>query len=116
MRIDTSTGVSIGSDPHPLRSANWVTTVSGGTYHASVWVEGLAGTVVQLRLREVQGSTVIGQATHGSTLAATNVWQQIGVDYITQQPGLGTLDLRVFATSLPGQCFALDDASLTLGP
>ena len=29
---------------------------------------------------------------------------------------LDTLDVRAFSTSLPGQCFALDDASLTLGP
>jgi hypothetical protein len=76
----------------------------------------LAGTVVQLRLREVQGSTVIGQVTRGTTLAGTNVWQQLSVDYTAQQPGSGTLDVRVFAASLPGLCFALDDASLTLGP
>jgi subtilisin family serine protease len=97
-------------------SPNWVTTISAGTYHSTVWLEGVAGTTVQLRLREVQGSTVIGQATRAVKVAVTGEWQQLSVDYITQQPGVSTLDLRVFSTSLPGQCFALDDASLTLGP
>jgi hypothetical protein len=64
----------------------------------------------------VQGSIVIGQATRAATLAGTNVWQQLSVDYATQQPGSGTLDVRVFAASLPGLCFAFDDDSLTLGP
>jgi hypothetical protein len=97
-------------------SPNWVTTISAGTYHSAVWLEGMAGTTVQLRLREVQGSIVIGQATRGATLAVTGQWQQLSVDYTAQQPGAGTLDLRAFSTSGPGQCFALDDASLTLSP
>ncbi len=97
-------------------SPNWVTVMSAGTYHASMWVEGAAKTVVQLRLREVQGSNVIGQATQSTTIAQTDVWQQVSVDYVTRQPGSNTLDLRAFSSSLPGLCFAVDDASLTLGP
>jgi hypothetical protein len=98
-------------------SPNWVTTISAGTYHGSVWLEpGVAGMYVQLRLREVQGSIVIGQATVGATLTSTNEWRQLSVDYTAQQPGASTLDLRVYSTSLPGQCFAFDDASLTLSP
>jgi subtilisin family serine protease len=98
-------------------SPNWVTTTAAGIYHASVWLQpGVAGQKVNVRLRELRGSATIGEAITKATLAATDQWQQVSVDYTASQPGVTTLDFRIYGTSQPGTCFGMDDASLTLSP
>ena len=94
-------------------SPNWIKTTSAGTYRGSMWVKGdTAGATVKVRLREYAGSTFVAQAVAQFTL--TTSWQQIAVNYTVQSVG-STLDFNVFESAAPpGNCFAADDASITL--
>jgi subtilisin family serine protease len=92
---------------------NWVQTTSSGTYSASLWVKApTAGAKLTLRLRELQGTTQVGQQTATVTLGTD--WQQASVTYVPVAAGSSTLDyLATIASAPPGTCFEADDAAIT---
>jgi PKD repeat protein len=93
---------------------NWIKTTSAGTYAAALWVRAdTAGATLKLRLREWNGSTLMGAAAAQVTL--TPSWQQVVVTYASASPG-STLDFNAYVLSAaPGSCFYADDASIVLG-
>ena len=97
-------------------SPNWVARTQTGTflYQAAVWVRADSpGAVLQLRLREYNGSTFVGQAAMSVTLSTS--WQQLVVSYSPVDGGTSNLDLNAYvANALPGVCFYADDVSITL--
>jgi parallel beta-helix repeat protein len=96
-------------------SPNWVTTTSPGTYTATMWARANAGTVsFKLKLREYQGSTLVGSAT--TTVNVTTAWQLVTVTYVPVAPGATTLDLTGYVSSAAtGVVFLVDDVTLTRG-
>ena len=96
-------------------SPNWVKTTEAGTYTGSAWVRADAGgQVLRLRLREYDGSTLVGSQTSEITL--TTSWQRIAVALTVGAPGSSTLDLNGYVTkAAPGTCAYLDDVSLSTG-
>jgi parallel beta-helix repeat protein len=96
-------------------SPNWVKTTAAGTYTASMWVRADSpGSVVKLRFREYNGSTLVGTGTSQLTLSSD--WQQVTLAYTPSAPGSSTLDLNAYVSSAPpGTCFYADDVSVTLG-
>jgi len=93
-------------------SPNWVATTSAGTYTASLWVRAdSGGAVLKLRLREYQGTTLVGTVT--STVTLSTSWQRVSVSESPAAPGSSTLDLNAYVSSAPpGNCFYADDASI----
>jgi PKD repeat protein len=71
-------------------SPNFVNKTSAGTYTATLWVRGgTSGAVMNLRLQEMNGTTIVRSATNNSvTLSAT--WQQVTVSLTVAQPGVTT--------------------------
>jgi len=94
-------------------SPNWVTTTTAGTYQARVWVRAdTAGAVLQLRLREYNGSTFVGSASAQVTLSTA--WQLVTVSYVPGAPGTSNIDLNAYRNSTPpGSCFYADDLSIS---
>jgi hypothetical protein len=71
------------------------------------------GQVLKLKLREYQGSTLLGQPLTQVTLTTT--WQQVIVQYSPVSPGSSTLDFTAYVSNAPvGATFYADDASITL--
>jgi parallel beta-helix repeat protein len=95
-------------------SPNWVPTTVGGTYTAELWVRApSAGATLKLRLREYDGSTLVGTTTTLATL--TTSWQKVSVTATVAVPG-STLDFNAYISSAaPGTCFSADDASIVAG-
>jgi uncharacterized repeat protein (TIGR01451 family) len=96
---------------------NWVattTTTVAAHYAARLWVRGqTAGAVLELRLREYSGSTLVGGASTNVTLRTD--WQQVAVDYTPVAPGASTLDLTATVyNAAPATCFLADDAAITV--
>jgi PKD repeat protein len=93
---------------------NWVTTTSAGTYAASIWVRGdLAGALIKINIKEMNGSSVVKSRVGNYTLSTS--WRQITVSHAPLSPGSTSLDLQVFlpkAQAPPGTCFYADDASI----
>jgi peptidoglycan/xylan/chitin deacetylase (PgdA/CDA1 family) len=96
-------------------SPNRVTRTSAGTYTATLWVKGAtAGATMNLRLQELNGTTIVSSAT--STVVLTTGWQQISVSRSILQPGTTALNLNAYVVSVPAlsTAFFADDATLTL--
>jgi parallel beta-helix repeat protein len=93
-------------------SPNWVLTTSAATYASSVWARAdAAGALLKLRIREYNGSTLVGTGTTQMTL--TTDWQQLSLTYSAVAPGSSTLDYNVYISSAaPGTCFYADDAAV----
>jgi parallel beta-helix repeat protein len=93
---------------------NWIAKTTAGTYTGSLWVEAAtAGATLNLRLREYNGSTLVGSNT--ATITLSTAWQQITVAYTIRSPG-STLDFNAYVNNAAtGGCFYADDASITLG-
>jgi PKD repeat protein len=93
---------------------NWVTTTAAGTYTASIWVRGdVAGALIKINIKEMNGSSVVKSRVTNHTL--TTSWQLITVSHAPLSPGSTSLDLQVFlpkAQAPPGTCFYADDASI----
>jgi len=97
-------------------SKDWVNNAVAGTYTASLWVRGAtSGATLTLRLRQMNGSTVLGSATNTVTLSTS--WQQITVSYTVSQSGKTSLDFNAFVNNVPARTtgFYADDAVITLG-
>jgi len=97
-------------------SKDWVNNAVAGTYSASLWVRGAtSGATLTLRLRQMNGSTVLGSATNTVTLSTS--WQQITVSYTVSQSGKTSLDFNAFVNNVPARTtgFYADDAVITLG-
>ncbi len=97
-------------------SPNQVAKTSAGTYTAALWVRGAtAGATMNLRLQEMNGTTIISSAT--STLLLSTAWQQITVSRSILQPGVTALNFNAYVTNVPASAtaFYADDATLTLG-
>jgi parallel beta-helix repeat protein len=108
----TNTSTSTQPDCTLNDAPNWVSSAQAGTYLASAWVRGPAGSTLAMRLREYNGSTFVGSAMSTTTL--TSDWTQFALSYPLGVVG-STLDLTVYTTnSAPGWCFDADDLSLTV--
>ncbi|MGZ4600090.1 chitobiase/beta-hexosaminidase C-terminal domain-containing protein [Oryzihumus sp.] len=97
-------------------SPNQVSRTSAGTYTATLWVKGASsGATMNLRLREMSGSTVVGSAT--KTLILSTSWQPVTVTLTVQRPGSTALDLNAYVVNVGmlATAFYADDAALTLG-
>jgi PKD domain/Carbohydrate binding domain len=96
-------------------SPNWVAVTQPGTYTASLWVRAdTPGQQLKLKLREYQGSTLLGQPLTALTL--TTSWQLVTVSYAPVAPGASTLDLTAYVSSAPaGATVYADDASIVFG-
>jgi parallel beta-helix repeat protein len=96
-------------------SPNWIPVTQAGTYTASLWVRAdTAGQVLKLKLREYQGSTLVGQPLTSITLSTA--WQLVTVTYVPVAPGASTLDFTAYVSNAPvGATFYADDASITHG-
>jgi len=97
-------------------SPNRVSKTSAGTYTATLWVRGAtSGATMNLRLREMSGSTVVGSAT--KTLILSTSWQPVTVTLTVQRPGSTALDLNAYVVNVGmlATAFYADDAVLTLG-
>jgi hypothetical protein len=94
-------------------SPNWIAVTKPGTYTASLWVRSdTPGQVLKLKLREYQGSTLLGQPLTAVTL--TTEWQLVTVQDVPVAPGASTLDLTAYVSNAPvGATFFADDASIT---
>ena len=94
-------------------SPNWIGVTRAGTYTASLWVRADSpGQVLKLKLREYQGSTLLGQPLTSVTL--TTSWQLVTVQYAPVAAGNSTLDLTAYVSNAPvGATFYVDDASIT---
>jgi parallel beta-helix repeat protein len=92
-------------------SPNWVASSVAGTYTATAWVRTTAvGGQIKLRVREYNGSTLVGTGT--ATLTPNGTWQQVQLAYPVLSPG-STLDLNVYQTTQPaGSDLQIDDISL----
>jgi parallel beta-helix repeat protein len=92
---------------------NWVAATAAGTYRAKVWVRAdAAGAVLQLRLREYNGSTFVGSASAQVTLSTA--WQLVTVSYVPGAPGSSNIDLNAYTVNAPpGTCFYADDVSIS---
>jgi PKD repeat protein len=90
-------------------SPSWVGQTAAGTYTASLWVRAdTPGATLKLRVREYNGSTLVGTAT--GTVALTTSWQQVTVAHPVASPG-SNLDLNAYVSgAAPGTCFYADDA------
>jgi parallel beta-helix repeat protein len=97
-------------------SPNWVTKTSTGTYTASLWARAdSAGAVLKLRLREYDGSVLVGTSVI-PTITLSTAWQELSVSYAAASPGTSTLDLSAYVSgAAPGTCFYADDVVLTRG-
>jgi PKD repeat protein len=95
-------------------SPNSVKTTSAGTYTGTLWVRAdTAGATLKLRLREYNGSKLVGSAT--AQAALTTSWQQVAVTYAIASPG-SSLDYNAYVSSAAsGTCFYADGASVSLG-
>jgi hypothetical protein len=91
---------------------NVIATTAAGTYTASLWVRAeAAGQTLRLRLREYNGSTLVGSQATPITL--TTGWQHVAVSYTPAAPGSTTLDLNAYISGAsPGTCFLADDAAI----
>jgi PKD repeat protein len=91
-------------------SPNWLARTVAGSYIAGLWARADApGAVLKLKLREYNGTVLVGSATSSITL--TTGWQPVSVSYTPLAPGLSTLDYHAFVSSAPpGTCFYADDA------
>jgi hypothetical protein len=97
-------------------SPNSVGKTSAGTYTATLWVRGAAaGATMNLRLQEMNGTTIVSSAT--STLTLSTSWQQITVSRSILQPGVTSLNFNAYVITIPAAAtaFYADDATLTLG-
>ncbi len=95
-------------------SPNWVTHSVTGTYTATAWINTAAvGGQIKLRIREYNGSTLVGTGT--ATLNPSGAWQQVQLTYTVLSPG-STLDLNVYETTQPaGSDLLIDDVTLQSG-
>ncbi len=97
-------------------SPNSVGKTSAGAYTATLWVRSAtAGATMNLRLQEMNGTTIVSSAT--STLVLSTAWQQITVSRSILQPGVTALNFNAYVTNVPASttAFYADDATLTLG-
>jgi hypothetical protein len=94
-------------------SPNWIAVTRPGLYTASLWVRAdTPGQVLKLKLREYQGSVLVGQPLTSVTL--TTSWQLVTVQYTPVAPGASTLDFTAYVSNAPvGAAFYADDASIT---
>ncbi|HYG72308.1 MAG TPA: carbohydrate binding domain-containing protein [Actinomycetota bacterium] len=94
-------------------SPNWVASTGSATYTASMWVRAdAAGATLKLRIREYDGSTLVGTPAV-SSVDLTSDWQHVSVQVAPQSSG-HTLDLTAFVSNAPpGTCFYADDVSVT---
>jgi hypothetical protein len=66
---------------------------------------------LKLRLRELDGSLVVG--TKVRTIALSTTWQPVTVRDTPVEPGVSSLNLRAYLIGAPpGACFSVDDASI----
>jgi len=95
-------------------SSNWVATTSAGTYTGTLWVRAdVAGATLKLRIREYNGSTLVGSQSTLATLGTG--WQLVTGAYVPVAPGSSTLDLNAYDSSAAaGTCFYADDASINV--
>jgi parallel beta-helix repeat protein len=95
-------------------SPNWVATTATGSYRGAIWVRAdTPGATFTLRVREFNGSTLVGSTSTQVTL--TTSWQLVTVTYTAVSPGSTTLDFNAYlpsASAPPGACFYADDASI----
>jgi hypothetical protein len=89
-----------------------VTTTQATTYEASLWARSdTPGGNLKLRLRELDGSLVVG--TKVRTLPLSTTWQQVIVRDTPVEPGVSSLNLRAYVLdAAQGACFSVDDASI----
>jgi hypothetical protein len=89
-----------------------VTTTQATTYEGSLWARSnTPGGNLKLRLRELDGSLVVG--TKVRTLPLSTTWQQVIVRDTPVEPGVSSLNLRAYVLdAAPGACFSVDDASI----
>jgi parallel beta-helix repeat protein len=95
-------------------SPNWVATTAAGSYTGAIWVRAdTPGATFTLRVREFNGSTLVGSTSTQVTL--TTSWQPVSVTYTAVSPGSTNLDFNAYlpsASAPPGTCFYADDASI----
>jgi hypothetical protein len=89
-----------------------VTTTQATTYEGSLWARSdTPGASLKLRLRELDGSLVVG--TKVRTLPLSTTWQRVTVRDTPVEPGVSSLNLRAYLIGAPpGACFSVDDASI----
>lgn len=95
-------------------SPNWIRTTGTGTYTTSFWAKApTPGGTLKFRLREYQGSTLVG---FGQTeVVLTSEWQKLSFTYSPVASGLSNLDLNAWVPSAPtGTCFVADDFVIKL--
>jgi hypothetical protein len=97
-------------------SPDTVSTTLPSDYLATAWVRGdssAAGRVVRLRVREYDGSTLVG--SQESSLTLSTAWQQLVLDYLPVAPGASHLDVNLISgTPANGaMCFQVDDISVS---
>jgi Carbohydrate binding domain len=84
-------------------------TVAGATYRAAAWVLAPAGRTVRLRVRELNGSTVVRSSV--TTAIADGSWHQLAVA-TTAASGGTRLSVEVVASLARGSSAYTDDVSL----
>ena len=73
----------------------------------------VAGATLKLRIREYNGSTLVGSQSTLATLGTG--WQLVTVAYVPVAPGSSTLDFNAYVSSAAaGTCFYADDASINV--
>ena len=90
-------------------SPDWMAaTTAGATCTATAWVKGPAGTKVNIRFREYQGSTLVGYQSAPYVLGDGD-WRQISISAPVKAGG-NHVDLNVYAQGLvTGQELLVDD-------
>jgi hypothetical protein len=80
--------------------------------HHTMWVRAAtAGPTLKLKVREYQGTTLVGSDT--TPISLTTAWQQVAVTHTPIAPGNSTLDLTAYISgAAPGTCFLVDDISI----
>ena len=84
-------------------------TTAGATYSASAWVRAPVGRAVRLRLRELEGTSVVRTST--ATVTANGAWQQVAVASAATAGG-NSLSVEVLASLAKGSKAQVDDVSL----
>ena len=84
-------------------------TVAGATYSASAWVRAPAGRTVMLRIRELNGGSVVRSTTATATVDGS--WRQLTLKS-TAAAGATALSVEIVVSLSRGSQAYVDDVSL----
>jgi hypothetical protein len=103
-RARSSGEVMLDDAPNTVAS-----TASGATYAASAWVRAPVGSSLKLRLRELNGGSVVHSAL--ATVNGDGGWHKLA---LTTAPAAGgtALSVELLASLTPGSAAQVDDVSL----